>query len=249
MIKQGVSQTRENLQNLENLQKDLIGLANKEKAKLLAGFFKTGPGQYGEGDVFIGVVVPDERMIAKKYCDLSFADTIKLLHSKEHEFRVTALFILMQKYSRGTLLERKKIVDLYLSNTKWINNWDLIDLSANKILGHAIFNKFFSDINSETLTKLVKSNSLWERRMAIIATGAFIVEGQHKETFRIAKILLKDKHDLIHKAVGWMLREVGKRCGRDIEIKFLERHHKTMPRTMLRYSLEHFSEVEKKRYM
>ncbi len=237
------------MNSLKALKSDLTKLSNKGKAKLLAGFFKTGPGQYGEGDVFIGVVVPDERMIAKKYCDLSLADTIKLLHSKEHEFRMAALFILIQRYSHDTLLERKKIVDIYLSNTKWINNWDLIDLSANKILGHAIFNKFFADINDKTLTRLASSDSLWERRIAIIATGAFIVEGQHKETFRIAKILLKDKHDLIHKAVGWMLREVGKRCGRDIEIKFLKQHHKTMPRTMLRYALEHFSEAEKEKYM
>jgi 3-methyladenine DNA glycosylase AlkD len=249
------------------IKKELRSVGNKEKAKILSGFFKTGPDQYGEGDVFLGIAVPVQRKIAKKYYDLPLREVVKLLHSKEHEFRLTALIILVEQFMRarrrpednsivtpksttGALI-RKKIFDTYLTNTKWINNWDLVDVSAPKIVGHYLYEQSNKGRVSgvKILEKLAHSNNLWEKRIAIISTLAFIVNGRHEVTFMIAKILLNDGHDLIHKAVGWMLREVGKRCGRNKEIAFLNKHYKKMPRTMLRYAIEHFSTAQKARYI
>ncbi len=229
---------------MEKLKKELRACGSKKKAKILAGFFKTGKGQYGEGDVFIGVMVPVQRRIAKKYRDMTLADVTKLLHSREHEYRLTALFILVDQFACADELTKRKIYNLYLANTKWINNWDLVDLSAYKIVGD-----FLADKDKGILTKLAHSENLWERRIAVLSTFAYIKDAKHEQAFHIAEILLEDKHDLIHKAVGWMLREVGKRCGQNIERQFLDKHYKVMPRTMLRYSLEHFSGSTRARYM
>jgi len=227
--------------SLKNLQKDLQRLANKEKAKLLQGFFKTGKGQYGEGDIFLGVMVPQQRKTAKKHKDLSLKDIQKLLNSKIHEYRLTALFILIDKYQNTD--EKKEIFNLYLKNTDNINNWDLIDLSAPKIIGNYLLDK-----PRDILYKLANSKSLWEKRISILATAAFISNNQYKDTLKISKILLNDNHDLIHKAVGWMLREVGKK-DQKTEEEFLKKHYKTMPRTMLRYAIERFEENKRIFYL
>jgi len=234
------------MNGLNSIKQDLLSVSNKDKAKLLSRFFKTGPGQYGEGDVFAGIVVPDIRKVVKKHRDMKFSDIVKLLHSREHEFRLTALLLLVYKYSKGSDEEKKKIYDIYLANTKWINNWDLVDLSAPHIIGGYLVS---NNKEKKILERLARSSSLWERRIAVLATFAFIRSGDYKEVFKIAEMLLNDEHDLIHKAVGWMLRECGKRCGRDVEILFLEKHYREMPRTMLRYSIEHFSLKEKAKYM
>jgi 3-methyladenine DNA glycosylase AlkD len=227
---------------LNSLKKDLEEKSSPAKAKLLSGFFKTGKGEYGEGDVFIGVIVPDQRAVAKKYVHLSLSDLQKLISSKIHEHRLTALLILIEKYKKNPS-ERKKIVDFYLANTKHINNWDLVDLSSHKILGDYLLDKDVS-----VLYKLAKSSNIWERRIAIISTAAFINQKRFEHTLKISEILLKDEHDLMHKAAGWMLREVGKR-NLEAELKFLDRNAPDMPRTMLRYAIEKFSEQKKKHYM
>ena len=229
---------------LNDLKREVESLRDLEKAKLLQRFFKTGKGEYGEGDVFYGLTVPQSRKIVNKYKELGLDEVIDLLHSEVHEERLIALLILVSKYQKGDFSLKKKIFDVYLKNTKWINNWDLVDLSAHKIVGDYLVDK---DI--EVLKKLACSNSLWERRIAIISTFAFINIGSSKETIEIAKILVADKHDLIHKAVGWALREVGKRVSVDDEKRFLDKYKNTMPRTMLRYSIERFSEKERKSYL
>ena len=210
---------------------------NKNQAVILSRFFKTGKGEYGEGDIFLGIKVPIQRKIAKKYTDISFKDIQKLLNSKIHEYRLTGLFILIEKE------DKEKVFNLYLKNTKNINNWDLVDLSAPKILGSYLKNK-----KRDILYSLAISDNLWERRISIVSTYAFIKENDFKDTIKIAKILLSDKHDLIHKAVGWMLREVGKR-DKEIEKSFLNKYYRNMPRTMLRYSIERFNPKEKEFYM
>jgi 3-methyladenine DNA glycosylase AlkD len=229
---------------LHDLYKDFENLADPEKAATLRRFFKTDKGQYGEGDIFLGINVPVLRKSAKQYRDLPIRDVIKLLQSKIHEYRLTALLILIQKYQTANDKARKTIFNLYLKHRKWINNWDLVDLSAPNIVGNYLLNK-----NREILYKLAKSKSLWDKRIAILATFEFIKAGQAEDTFRIAEILLNDKHDLIHKAVGWMLREVGKRIGQTTEETFLQKHCRQMPRTMLRYAIERFSSPLKKKYM
>lgn len=248
---------------LKQLQLDLKKLANPKQAALLQRFFKTGKGEYGEGDIFLGIKVPEQRKVAKKY-DLSLKEIQELLNSKIHEHRLTSLFILIKKYNKSNENEKKKIFEFYLKNTKNINNWDLIDLSAPKIVGNYLLDK-----DRSVLYKLAKSKSLWEKRISILATGYFIYNGQFEDTLKIAEILLNDKHDLIHKGVGWMLREVGKR-NQAIEEKFLKKrvkipkkkfsacqksrsdfsaHYKTMPRTMLRYAIEKFEENKRRFYM
>lgn len=222
---------------------DLKKLANKEKAKVMSGFFKTGKGQYGEGDIFLGITVPDQRRIAKRYQEASFADVKKLLADKIHECKLTGLLILVEKFDESEESQRKKIIDLYIDNIKHVNNWDLVDLSADKILGVYILDK-----NRSILKKMATSKNLWERRIAIVSTLAFIKQNKFDDTLKISEILIHDKEDLIHKAVGWMLREVGKR-NKKTEIYFLKKHYKNMPRTMLRYSIERFSESEKKFFM
>ena len=223
------------------IQKDLRKSANPRKAKVLQRFFKTGPGQYGEGDVFLGITVPESRKIARKYENSSFQEIEKLLESKVHEERLVALLILVEKYNN--ISERQDIIEFYLKNTKYINNWDLVDLSSDKILGEYLLDK-----EKSVLYNLAKSNNIWERRIAIVSTYSFIKNNEFNETIKISKMLLDDKHDLIHKAVGWMLREVGKRDLAAEEL-FLRENYKKMPRTMLRYAIERFPEAKRKAYL
>jgi 3-methyladenine DNA glycosylase AlkD len=218
-------------------------LENKEKAKVMSGFFKTGIGQYGEGDKFLGITVPDQRRLAKKYTEASLVDVKKLLVNKIHECRLVGLLILVEKFGKAEESQRKKIVDFYLDNVRYVNNWDLVDLSADKILG-----EFLSDKDTSILKKFAVSENLWQRRIAIVSTFAFIKQHKFTETLQISKILISDKQDLIHKAVGWMLREVGKR-NKKTELDFLKQNYSKMPRTMLRYSIERFPESEKKFFM
>ena len=226
------------------IKKDLKKLANPKQAKLLQRFFKTGKGEYGEGDIFLGIKVPEQRKIAKKYPDLSLKEIQELLLSKIHENRLTSLFVLIEQYKKSDEKGKKEIFGFYLKNTKNINNWDLVDLSAPKIVGDYLLDK-----NRSILYKLAKSKSLWERRISILSTAAFIWNNEYKDTLKISGILLNDKHDLIHKGVGWMLREVGKRVSQEKEEEFLRKHYKKMPRTMLRYAIERFSEKKRKFYM
>ena len=229
--------------NASAIIKELHKLADPKRAKVSARFFKTGPGQYGAGDKFLGIAVPALRKIAHKYNDLSFSDIIILLKNPVHEHRFVALEILVAQYECGDETTKKRIVDFYLRSTKYINNWDLVDTSAEYILGDYLFDK-----PKKILYKLAKSKNLWERRMAIIATHHFIKRNQFTDTRAIAEILLHDTHDLIHKAVGWMLREVGKRS-RAAELRFLDAYGHRMPRTMLRYAVEKFSPQLRRHYL
>ncbi len=229
--------------NLEQLKLTLKKTANPKKAKDLQWFFKTGSGEYAEGDIFIGIVVPTLRKISKDFYELSLDSISELLSSPIHEERLISLFILIQKFNKSTDAEKEKIFNLYLKKTKHINNWDLVDLSAPQIAGNFLFNK-----NHDILLKLAKSQLLWERRISIIATFYFIKNIEFDSTLKIAEILLLDKHDLIQKAVGWMLREIGKRDFKTEE-KFLKIHYKNMPRTMLRYAIEKFPENLRQDYL
>lgn len=252
---------------IQDLKKDLQELANPEKAELLQRFFKTGKGHYGEGDVFLGITVPEQRKIAKKYTDLSLKEIQELILSEIHEYRLVSLLILIEKYKKSK--DKKEIFEFYLKNTKKINNWDLVDLSAPNIVGD-----FLLDKDKNILYKLAKYENLWEKRISIVSTFAFIRNNQFDDTLKIAEILLNDakkskifgatkskavpmhrqhkdfagNHDLIHKAVGWMLREVGKRDEEKLE-EFLKKYYKDMPRTMLRYAIERFDEEKRKKYL
>ncbi|MFZ2831529.1 MAG: DNA alkylation repair protein [Minisyncoccia bacterium] len=229
------------------LKRDLRLVATKERAETNAWFFKTGKGEYGEGDVFLGVTVPQSRALAKKYSDLTFADLKKLLDSKIHEERLVALHILVAQYQKGDTATRQNVYDFYFENLARVNNWDLVDTSASYIVGAHLF----GTLKTPTiLTKLSVSPNLWERRVAIIATHYFIRQGDFSTTFDISKRLISDKEDLIHKAVGWMLREVGKRDLETLEHFLLEKsRYQTMPRTMLRYAIERFPEEKRKKYL
>lgn len=231
---------------LEQLKNILFELGSKGKAENSARFFKTGKGEYGEGDVFIGITMPEQRKAIKQFIGLSLIEVEKLLQSVEHEFRMCALLILIAQYKKATLSDKEKIYDLYLRNTKWINNWDLVDVSAEYIVGDWLEKRNEKLI---VLTNLAQSKSLWERRIAILSTFNYIKKGSTSEAIEIAKILLDDNEDLMHKAVGWMLREIGKRCSITIEEDFLELHYKKMPRTMLRYAIEHFPEIKRQAYL
>jgi 3-methyladenine DNA glycosylase AlkD len=227
----------------QKIRKRLRQFASKEKAKVLQGFFKTGPGEYGDGDVFLGVVVPDIRRVAKEFRDASLGEITMLLASTVHEERLLALLMLVHTYGGGDDRLKRKIYSLYLKNTNYINNWDLADLSAPNIVG-----AFLLDKSRKPLYAFARSKDLWKRRIAIVATFAFIKQNDFDDTLGIAKILLTDEHDLLHKAVGWMLREVGKRS-LPVEEKFLRQHYKKMPRTMLRYAIERFPEGKRQRYL
>lgn len=233
----------ENMTNFEQIKKDLNKLGNAQKAKDLARFFKTGKGEYGEGDKFLGIYVPDQRKVARKYVDLSLSEVQKLFSSGFHEYRLTALFVLIFKFQKGHEREKERIFKFYLKNTKNINNWDLVDLSAPKIVGKHLLEK-----DRKVLYRLVKSKNLWERRIAILATFAFICENDFSDSLRLSTALLFDEHDLIRKAVGWMLREIGKR-NLEAEDDFLKKHYRIMPRTMLRYAIERFPEEKRKAYL
>lgn len=218
-------------------------LGNKRRAAISQRFFKTGPGEYGEGDIFLGITVPELRKLAKEYQAIALAEVAQILRSTIHEERLLALLILIRAYARGDARFKEKIYNLYLKNTRYINNWDLVDTSAEHIVG-----AFLMDKGKKPLYALVQSSDLWERRIAIMATFHFIKGGQFTETLKIARMLLSDKEDLIHKAVGWMLREVGKRL-LQAEEQFLKAHYKKMPRTMLRYAIERFPEAKRQRYL
>lgn len=229
---------------LENLRADLKEKSSAEKAKASAWFFKTGPGQYGEGDKFIGVTVPEQRAISRKYKDLNFKEIETLLHSPIHEERLVALFILVLKFKKASEEGRQEIYDFYLANKSYINNWDLVDSSASYIVG-----AYLNDKPKEILKVLARSKNLWDRRIAIISTAYFINQNNPQPTLELTSILLKDKEDLIHKAVGWMLREVGKRCSVEILENFLLENSKIMPRTMLRYAIEHFPPEKRLKFL
>ncbi len=225
------------------ISQKLKSLANPKKAKILSGFFKTDPGQYGEGDIFWGITVPQSRKVAVKYASLPLAQIEKLLKSKIHEERLVALLILVDQFQKANESQRKKLFNFYLRSTKYVNNWDLVDLSAPKIVGEYLLDK-----NASVLDKLAKSKELWEKRIAIVATYQFIINNQFDKTLKIAKILLLDKHDLINKAIGWMLREVGKRNQKTLE-DFLKQNCKDMPRVTLRYAIERFSPGLRQKYL
>jgi len=227
----------------DKIRRALVERADPEVAATNQRFFKTGPGEYGEGDRFIGIRMPVLRRMVRDHTDTPLSEIRKLLRTGEHEVRSFALLILVRKFEKGTPEDRKRIFDFYLGHTKWINNWDLVDISASQIVGGHLFGHRIG-----ILTTLARSDSLWERRIAIIATWYFIRQGQFAPTLRIARILLNDDHDLIHKAVGWMLREVGNRSI-DVERQFLDRHYARMPRTMLRYAIERFDDDERRQYM
>ena len=228
---------------LIELKSELKKFGNPEKAKIVSRFFKTGKGQYGEGDIFLGIVVPKTREIARKYIEIDLKEVEELLKSKIHEERLASLMILVEKYNKSDDKNKKLIAEFYIKNAKKVNNWDLVDLSAPKILGDYLFNK-----DKSILYKLAKSENLWEKRISIVSTHAFIRNNQFSDTIKIAEILLNDKHDLIHKAVGWMLREMGKKDEKELT-KFLDENYKKIPRTALRYSIERLDEKKKKFYM
>ncbi|MFC1703819.1 DNA alkylation repair protein [Candidatus Omnitrophota bacterium] len=218
-------------------------LANKKKAAVLQRFFKTGPGEYAEGDRFLGVTVPKIRMLVKQFHHIGIQEVARLLRSSIHEERLLALLILIEKYKKASAQEQKRIYDVYMRHTTYINNWDLIDLSAGHIVG-----AFLADKSKKPLYILARSKILWERRIAILSTFYYIKQHSFKDSLKIAKILLLDKEDLIHKAVGWMLREIGKR-DQAIEEHFLKQCYAKMPRTMLRYAIERFPEPRRKAYL
>jgi 3-methyladenine DNA glycosylase AlkD len=228
---------------IKDVEGELKKLANPEKANILSGFFKTGRGEYGEGDLFLGITVPEQRKIAKRYSGLSLKDIRKLLSNRIHEYRFVALLILICQYEKADERKEKEIFDFYLTHTKHVNNWDLVDLSAPKIVGD-----YLLDNDRAILYKLGKSDILWEKRIAIMATFTFIRNNQFEDTFRISEILLHDPHDLIQKAVGWMLRETGKR-NQAQEEAFLMKYCSEMPRTMLRYAVERFDEQKRISYL
>lgn len=222
---------------------ELIKHQRPEKSAFMERFFKTGKGQYGEGDQFLGISMPDQRKVAKKYYKITdYNDIEKLLQSPIHEYRMAGLLLLVYKYEK-TSEDKEKIYNFYIKHRKAINNWDLVDVTTPNIVGAYLLDK-----EKDILYKFAHSKDLWERRISILATFRFIKDNQFKDTIKISKILLKDKHDLIHKAVGWMLRELGKKDLTTLKL-FLKKHYKEMPRTMLRYSIERFPEEERKRYL
>jgi 3-methyladenine DNA glycosylase AlkD len=231
------------MSRLGNARKELRKNADKERAKVLQRFFKTGPGEYAEGDIFLGLTAPLTRKTVKEFQDLPLSDLVKLLHSKIHEERVLALLIMVRQFDKADNGAKEKIYKVYLANTKFVNNWDLVDLSAPKIVGGFLIGK-----DKRILYKLAKSSLLWDRRIAILATFAFIRLGDFNDAFSVAKLLLGDKEDLIHKACGWMLREAGKRDAR-AEEEFLRENCRTMPRTMLRYAIERFPQKQRRLFL
>ena len=225
------------------LLRDLRKVSTRARAKVSQRFFKTGPGEYGEGDRFLGTTVPDLRKLSVKYEAMPLRDLSSLLKSRWHEERLLALLILVRQYERGTPSARNAIYRLYLGHTRYINNWDLVDSSADAIVGAHLY-----DGDRALLHKLAQSRSVWERRIAILASFHYIKKGEYEDALTITELLLRDDHDLIHKAVGWMLREIGKR-DQAVEERFLKTHAARMPRTMLRYAVERFPEALRRRYL
>lgn len=222
----------------------LQALGKPEKAQHLSRFFRTGKGQYGEGDLFLGVTVPEQRLIAKKYTDTDFPVLQELIVSPWHEVRLTTLLILLRQFEKNKdEVFRKKCIDFYLSHTAYINNWDLVDLSCYKLLGVWLENK-----DRQVLYQLVASDSLWEQRIAIVTCMHFVRKKDFKDCLSLSDHLLNHQHDLIHKAVGWLLREVGKK-DREVLTGYLKPRYRQMPRTMLRYAIEHYPDEERKKYL
>jgi 3-methyladenine DNA glycosylase AlkD len=235
--------TRLDTGTVKEIRMRLQRLGDKQRAKFLRGFFKTGPGGYAEGDRFLGIRVPELRKLANEYKALTIHEALSLLKSLIHEERLFALLMLIKAFSRGDASAQKEVYEVYLDNRQHVNNWDLVDISAPHIVG-----AFLIDRSKETLYRLAKSKSLWERRIAVIATFYFIKCHHFSETLEIAEMLLLDKEDLIHKATGWMLREIGKRdlaC----EESFLKAHCRKMPRIMLRYAIERFPQSKRQMYL
>lgn len=228
---------------MDDIISALKNAGNPTKAAILSRFFKTGKGQYGEGDVFLGVTVPEQRSIARKHVNISLVEIAALLDSPIHEYRLTGLLILVEQFKRKNENGKRKIFEFYFQHSKKINNWDLVDLSADKIVGEYLLDK-----DTSILSKLATSDNFWQQRISMVATYAFIKKGRFDETIKIATILLNDKHDLIHKAVGWMLREAGKR-DQQVLLDFLDKHSATMPRTMLRYAIEKLDEKTRALYL
>jgi len=227
----------------QEISKLLRGHANPDIAEHSSRYFKTGQGEYGAGDQFLGIRVPDIRAQVKKCEAVSLDDTQLLLMSSFHEERLFALLLLVKKFAKGDENEQAAIYSLYLNNMHRINNWDLVDSSASQIVG-----SYLESRDRQILYKLVKSTNIWERRIAIISTFQFIRNNQFNDALKLAKMLLNDKEDLIQKAVGWMLREIGKR---DVAVEqaYLQTHYRKMPRTMLRYAIEKFPEQVRKKYL
>ncbi len=231
------------MSHVEQIRIRLLNAVTAPKEKV-AIFFKTGPGGYAEGDQFLGVKVPFLRRMAKEFIAISLDEVQEILSSKMNEERLLALFILVYKYEKSSSPElREKIYQFYLHHLIYVNNWNLVDASAHLILGAHL-----KDKDRKILLKLAKSSNIWERRIAIVSTWYYIRKSDLEWTFKIASLLLKDSHDLIHKAVGWMLREAGKKDEK-LLIHFLDQHADQMPRTMLRYAIEKFSDAERKKYM
>lgn len=224
---------------------ELKKLANPTKAQLLQGFFKTGPGQYGEGDIFWGITVPNQRLLAKKFIELKLKDLQSILNSQVHEQRLTVLLILTYQYERANELEKTQIFEFYLKHRQFINNWDLVDVTTPKIVGDYILK---NPTQRAKVFAMINRPNLWERRIALLATFPFIRVGKFNEVKQLAAQVLTDKHDLIHKASGWMLREMGKKSEPDL-ITFLDQYYKQMPRTMLRYAIEKLAEPTRRKYL
>ena len=229
---------------LAALRRDFRAAADPARAALLARFFKTGRGEYAEGDKFLGLSVPATRAIAKQYLHLPLGDLRRLLASPWHEHRLCALLLLEERFRRGGPELREKIYGLYLASTSRINNWDLVDLSAPRIVG-----EWLKGRDRAPLYRLAGSKLLWERRIAMLSCFAFIYDGDCRDALKIARLLLGDRHDLMHKAVGWMLRETGKRCSEKELLAFLRANYARLPRTALRYAIERFPEKRRKRLL
>lgn len=228
----------------EKIKKEIREFADPGKAKLLQGFFKTGKGEYGEGDRFLGVKVPESRGVAGKYfSEVGLSDIGELIGSSFHEDRLTGLIMLVKKFERAGEKEKKKIFDFYLAHSGRVNNWDLVDLTAPNIVG-----KWLVGRDRKIIYKLVRSENIWERRIAMVSTLSFIKEKDLGDVFRIAEMLLGDGEDLMHKAAGWMLREAGKKDEKSL-VAFLEKNKRVMPRTMLRYAIERFDEKRRKEFL
>lgn len=225
------------------VKKRLKEFVNPEKAAFFPRFFKTGKGEYGEGDRFLGVIVPHQRKVAKEFKTLARHETEKLLYDPIHECRLTAILILVGQFEKGTADEQKEIYEFYLKHIRQVNNWDLVDASAHKIVG-----AYLLDQPRKKLYQLAKSKHLWSQRVAMVATYWFIKRDDYGETLDLADLLLTHEHDLIHKAVGWMLREMGNR-DEGLLTDFLKSRYRKMPRTMLRYAIEKLSKEQRRRYL
>ena len=231
--------------SLQSLRDELTRAANPKKAAFFPTFFKTGPGEYAEGDVFLGVTVPEQRRIARRHRELPLGELETLLHSPVHEHRFTGIVILVDQYERGEATERERLFAFCREHLAGVNNWDLVDTLAPRLLGvHLLAHPALKPL----LHDWVRSPVLWERRIAILSTFAFIRAGEFTDTLDLARVLLKDPHDLMHKAVGWMLREVGKRDLSQLDA-FLDSHAAEMPRTMLRYAIEKLSPARRAHYL